>query len=253
MKPNSHNVRRFRPGIRSCLASALVLSIAYTWLASLYCEGRRHEEIAAVLKAARCDVRFSHFEFVEVESQRRRNSSSVKVELRSTLPEFVESLGLSRIVRRVEHVRISDSSDLPTALDSLAKLGQVGGVSLYDTNVSQEELASTLSHVCVESFYAESESLPRSSITWLNQQGLKWLCLKRTQLSNPAINDLPESLEYFDACRTRINDEGLNAFVRLKNLKQLNLRRTPTTRAAIDRLRIQMPWCEIKWEPLTQT
>ncbi len=87
---------------------------------------------------------------------------------------------------------------------------------------------------------------------WLNHDGLIWLCLNRTQLSDPALNNLPDTLEYFDATRTRIDDDGLNSFVRLKNLKTLDIRRTPTSENAISSLRHRMPWCEIKWEPLRQ-
>jgi hypothetical protein len=87
---------------------------------------------------------------------------------------------------------------------------------------------------------------------WLNHDGLVWLCVRRTQFSNPAIEDLRQSLQYLNATRTRISDHGLQSFVRLDNLRILNLRRTPTSESAIDALRAQMPWCVIEWEPLTQ-
>ncbi|MEM9828312.1 MAG: hypothetical protein AAF958_17115, partial [Planctomycetota bacterium] len=61
---------------------------------------------------------------------------------------------------------------------------------------------------------------------------------------------LPSTLQYLDATRTRIHDDGLNGFVRLANLRTLKLNRTPTTKAAIERLRAKMPWCNIQWEPL---
>jgi hypothetical protein len=76
----------------------------------------------------------------------------------------------------------------------------------------------------------------------LNQPGLTWLCLAHTQFSDPAIQDLPASLEYFNATRTRITDRGLSGFVRLKHLKELKLRRTPTSEEAVEQLRGEMPW-----------
>jgi hypothetical protein len=92
--------------------------------------------------------------------------------------------------------------------------------------------------------------LPRTRIPALNQKCLIWLCVARTEFSNPAIEDLPDSLVYFDATRTRIDDQGLKDFLRLRNLRKLVLLRTPTTEAGIDRLKATMPWCDVAWEPL---
>jgi hypothetical protein len=85
---------------------------------------------------------------------------------------------------------------------------------------------------------------------YLNQRGLTWLCLSHTQFSDAAIQDLPSSLEYFNATRTRISDRGLPGFLRLTQLQTLNLSRTPTSRQAIEELQAQMPWCKTKWERL---
>jgi hypothetical protein len=174
------------------------------------------------------------------------------IEERSTLPVFMERFGFATGVRRIEKITIRSRSELATALKLVKEIGEVDSISFYETGITQSQLSDTFDNVHVKKIYARGERLPRTSMQWLNHDGLNWLCLNRTQLSNPALKDLPDSLEYFDATRTRINDDGLNSFVRLANLKTLNLRRTPTSENAINALRQRMPWCEIKWEPLSQ-
>lgn len=178
--------------------------------------------------------------------------TGTSIEEKSTLPVFMERFGFASAVRRVEGVTIRSRSELPTALELVKEIGELDSISFYNTGVTQSQLADTFDSVHVRKIYARGEALPRTSMKWLNHDGLTWLCLNRTQLSNPALDDLPDSLEYFDATRTRINDDGLNSFVRLKNLKTLNLRRTPTSEIAINSLRQRMPWCKIKWESLRQ-
>jgi hypothetical protein len=173
-----------------------------------------------------------------------------RMEKRSTLPEFVETVGASNAFRRIERVTLRPRSDLKSALSLVRELGDVESMSFYDTGVTESQISDTLNELHIRALYISSENLPRTNIPWLNHPGLTWLCVARTQFSNPAIDDLPTSLEYFDATRTRINDEGIDSFLRLKNLKTLILRRTPTSRAQIEKLKTKMPWCEIGWEPL---
>jgi len=117
-------------------------------------------------------------------------------------------------------------------------------------------LAKPIWSACWRPFKSSSSTsnaqLPRGRIPSLTSQKLTWLCVAQTQFSDPAIADLPASLIYFDATRTRISDRGLAGFVRLKRLKSLDLSRTPTSQAAIEVLRQDMPWCEVHWEPLVQ-
>ena len=112
------------------------------------------------------------------------------------------------------------------------------------------ELTRLLSHVQIQKLYIQGAQLSRQRLPFQDQENMTWLCVARTQFSNPAIDDLPLSLTFFDATRTRINDDGLERFTRLRNLKRLILRRTPTTEQGIQKLRDRMPWCRIRWESL---
>lgn len=242
-----HSFRKRRLVQLGCL----LFAVCACWCIWLSAEGHRHATIAEQLIVARCGVEFTHTEFVPIATS--RDGSRTTMREISTLHPVFEMMGLETLFRRIKHVRVYSRSFLPEALDLIKEIEDLDGVSFSDTGITQSQLSDTFSEVRVRNLYARSEMMPRTNLGWLNHDGLQWLCLNRTQLSNPAVNDLPTSLEYFDATRTRINDDGLAGFVRLKNLKMLNLSRTPTSKQAIDKLQRQMLWCEIKWEPLQES
>lgn len=165
--------------------------------------------------------------------------------------ENVKDLYLNPRVSRVVF-RPADPDKLESAITLLQQLGTVENIASYDAKLDESQLDRLLQTVPTRALYIQSVSLPRTRIPCLNYQPLKWLSVGRTQFSNPAIADLPDSLTYFDATRTRITDDGLPEFQRLKNLKTLWLRRTPTTEDGIENLKKQMPWCKIEWEPMVK-
>ena len=254
MKEQVKHRLRIRFGLRFLLICILACALVCAWFARQLSEGRRHQQIAVKLQAIGCDIGFSHRKEVPMANPPAwlLVGGGIPYEEISTLPGFLERTGLALAVRRVSRVAIRSRSDMSASLELVKELGSVDTLSFGDTGVTQPQLADTMNSIRLRSVYLKSESLPRTRIRWLNHAGLTWLCVKRTQFSNPAIEDLPQSLEYFDATRTRINDDGLSSFVRLANLTSLDLRRTPTSKNAIEVLRTQMPWCKIKWEPLVQ-
>lgn len=239
---------RIRFNLRFLLTLTLMVAIGLAWIAWRRAEGRRHERLAAQLQASGCRIQFSHREWVPLARQTQAGMTAIQ-EI-STLPEIVERWGFADTVRRISSVTIPQGSDMPTTIALLKQVGDFDALSFYDTGVTTTQLMDVLRSVHVNSLYLCSEPLPKTRMSWLNHEGLDWLCVARTQFSNAAINDLPDSLEYFDATRTRINDKGLDSFVRLGKLKRLKLCRTPTSEKAINALRQRMPWCEIEWEPL---
>ena len=247
--------RRFHFSLRSLLLGTYFIAVPLAWLAWQLVEGRQHHRIASDLLALGCSVQFSHREWVPVASRPSYSvatNAGTAVEERSTLPQLMETLGLSTALRRIDSVRLrpQNQKELASALILVKRLGDLDSVSFYDTGVTESQLASLLSDVDITKLYIEGETLPPTNMAWLNKDSLTWLCVSRTQFSNPAIEDLPLSLNYLDATRTRINDDGLDSFVRLQNLDTLILRRTPTTKEGVEALRARMPWCDIRWEPL---
>jgi hypothetical protein len=254
MKEQVKHRWRIRFGLRFLVLCVLACALACAWFARQLSEGRRHQQIAVKLQAIGCDIGFSHREEIPMANPPAwlLVGGGIPLEEVSTLPGFLERTGLALAFRRVSRVSIRSGSDISASLQLVKELGSVDSLSFGDTGVTQPQLANTMSSLRVRSVYLEGESLPRTRIDWLNHSGLTWLCVKRTQFSNPAIDNLPQSLQYLDATRTRINDDGLSSFVRLANLRSLDLRRTPTSGKAIEVLRTQMPWCTIKWEPLVR-
>lgn len=254
------NRTRFRFGLRFLLLFTSLLALAFAWFAWQRSEGRRHEQIASKLESEGCYVQFSHWESVQIPnpppSTLLRPPASMPLvrqiyfEKRSTLPAIMERLDFANAVRRISSVTVRNGADMPSVIALLEQIRAVDCLSFYETGVTESQLSHILKNVQVRHLYLRSEQLPRTSLNWLNHDGLVWLCVSRTQFSNPAINDLPQSIEYLDATRTRVNDDGLASFERLTNLKILNLSRTPTSEIAINALRKRMSWCKIKWERL---
>lgn len=247
--------RIWRPrfSMRSLLLAVVLVSLYFALVHSRIREGRRHEAIARQLSDLRCTVGFSHYEWVPAPSGVQSGpGGGMTVWRASTLPDWMEAVGWSRAVRRIERVAIDCPSieGVDEALALLATLDKVPAVSIYSDRFTLEHLTRLTSSTRITSLYVQSMDLPRRRIPALSRPDLRWLCVCRTQFSNPAIGDLPAGLEYLDATRTRINDEGLPQLTRLRRLENLNLSRTPTSPEAIENLRRQMPWCEITWEPL---
>ncbi len=170
----------------------------------------------------------------------------------STISPWVKEIGADMLFHRIDRVVINnlDAANLRPRFDQLARLDHLPDLSLYDCRSNEEQLAQWMASTSVEKLFAEGALLGRGRLPFLNHSTLTHLHLGRTNFSDPAIDDLPVSLQELNLRRTRITDAGLDKLVRLRNLKRLVINRTPTSKAAVDRLRLKMPWCAIQWEPL---
>lgn len=167
---------------------------------------------------------------------------------------WLKRLGIENATDRIGRVVLyqrSSGDRLEETIDELSRLDWFKHLSLYGCPMKQDQLARLLENTRVDTLYLEGMEVERRGIPCLRNSQTRWLLLARTQFSDPGIDDLPLTLEHLDATRTRISDQGLDKFIRLKNLKVLNLRRTPTSQAGIQQLQKEMPWCQIAWEPLT--
>jgi hypothetical protein len=243
-----------RFGLRTMLVLTTIAALLPGYLAFKIAEGRRHEKIAAALKKEGGWVDYTHYELVPVQTtaQALAGITGQEYQYQSTLPDYIESTPLAHAIRRINRVVINaaDEEGQKRAVETMQGLKRVNNLSIYTVGFEGKQIEKMLDKTRVNTLFIQGAKLPRTRIGFLNHEGLTWLCVARTQFSDPAIADLPESLTYFDATRTRISDEGLDGFLRLRNLKKLILRRTPTTPEAIARLRDQMPNCKITWEKL---
>lgn len=243
----------FRPvGLGIWMRVTFVLLAVYGVGALLYqmSIGVRHRRVALQLQSMGALVESSHYRYVEAPSQPAAARGIVMVP-QSTLGYF-DFPPLSYAARRIQRINVRPSKihDFDAFARLLQELSSVNQISIYEPGLTAEQLEQIASKLKIQSLFVEGVKLPRSSLPFLKNQQLQFLYLGRSQFSNPAIVDLPLTLEHFDAIRTRISDEGLPQFVRLKNLKVLILSRIPCTAEGIENLREQMPWCRIAWEPL---
>jgi len=236
-EPLQRRRRRLWPAV------VVLLVLVLIGLALPIFEGKRHQRIAEELEARGANVLFSHFEPVPVSGP----SGTVFVS-RSALPKFMDQTGLSLAVRRIRKVSVMEPSEITAVLPLIRQIGELDQLRLFNSSMTASQLESLLSDVRVESLDIRASILPQTGMPWLNREDLKFLVVERTNFSNPAIDDLPDSLIILNATRTRINDDGLNLFLRLKHLRVLVLSGTPCTDAGIEDLRKKMPWCKIEWE-----
>lgn len=226
--------RRLWPAIVVLLVLILIL------IALPFYDGKRHQRIAEELESRGAVVLFSHFQLV---------NTGTHFEYQSALPDFMDQTNLSLGVRRIRKVRVVGSSELPAVLPLVRQIGELDQLALMSSGMTASQLESLLSDMRVSSLDIRGCRLPQTGIPWLNREDLTYLVVERTNFSNPAIDDLPDSLTGLNAVGTLINDDGLDSFLRLKHLRVLALTGTPCTEAAIEDLRKKMPWCKIEWEP----
>lgn len=241
--------RRLQWSLRAFALLIVAFSAVFMLISSWQRTGQLHAHVADQIQRDR----HVYIEWVHEDWQWVHPKPGVGVWRRaSTVSPWVRSVGAEPLFLRIDRVVINEASvsELEPILEQLTRIPHLRDLSLYHCQSNEEQLAQWLAQTSVEELSAEETQLGRGRIPFLNHPTLKHVHLGRTQFSNPAIDDLPISLEHLNLRRTRITDEGLDKFVRLTNLKQLDLSRTPTSGQAIRGLRQKMPWCTIQWEPL---
>lgn len=221
-------------------AIVVLLVLIFILIALPFYEGKRHQWIAEELESRGANVLFSHFQPV---------NTGTHFVYQSALPDFMDQTNLSLGVRRIRKVMVMGSSELPAVLPLVRQIGELDQLALMNSGMDASQLKSLLSDVRVSSLDIRGSRLPQTGIPWLNREDLIYLVVERTNFSNPAIDNLPDSLTGLNAIETRINDDGLDSFLRLKHLRVMVLTGTPCTEAGIEDLRKKMPWCRIEWEP----
>ncbi len=251
-RPWKYN-RWFRFRLRTLLILVTVVAVLLGIAMHRLNVGREHRLVAERIRQLGCSVTWSPPKRMRMPAVYRGGGQLFRLSPPpDALPEWLEDSFLADAFYRIERIEMHHTprKNVNGAVDELVKLDRVPSISIYTRSLDDRHLEQLLLSVQVDKLYAANATLDRGRMPYLNQRGLTWLCLAHTQFSYPAIQDLPSSLEYFNATRTRISDQGLPGFARLKQLKSLNLRRTPTSSEAIESLRAQMPWCEIEWERL---
>jgi len=173
------------------------------------------------------------------------------------VPEWMERTGSGLMFQRIDTIRHGDQ--LPddkfdeliqqiTRLDRMRALEFDSAIHLQQ--LTQDDLAIILANVHVDNLRAPRCHVETTPFPELRRSGLRELDLSHSRFSDASLADLPSSLRKLDLERTAITDKGLKGITRLRYLSYLDLRRTPTSKPAIDRLKESLPDCVILWEPL---
>lgn len=240
---------RLQWSLRAFAVMVLIVAAVFMVISRWQRTGQLHEQVAQQLR--RSDQAYIEWKHEDYQWVNPRPGVAVWRRA-STISPWVKTIGAEHLFLRIDRIVINkkNAQELDPAFEKLSRLDHVGDLTLFDCQANQEQLAQWMAHTSVEKLFIENTSLGRGRLSFLNHPTMTHLHVGRTQFSNPAIDDLPISLQELDLRRTRVNDQGLDQLVRLKNLKRLVLNRTPTSEAAINKLRLKMPWCAIIWEPL---
>ena len=254
-----------RWSLRLLIAVVTVACVLLSWGAYYYHMGQTHEDVAQELSRFGCTI---GWELTHTEVETLPANPTGK--LASPNPQFgrrsrklkgtgnwLSDYGVEPVFQRIKsiaHRRPISEEDLQHMVDQIKRLDRVSTLELNgnasDARLTQSQLATILSHVSVDVLIVSRSQLDGSRIAELGYSRLHSVDLSHTYFTDAAIDDLPDSLVELYLVRTAVTDEGLDKLARLKLLTYLDLRRTPTSRDAMERLQTKLPNCKILWEPL---
>ncbi|RCS52914.1 hypothetical protein DTL42_08825 [Bremerella cremea] len=252
---------RFRWSLRVLFVFVGLVAIGLAWVSYQMRMGHLHEEVSEKLAelgghaswklTQRQSVPILASPAATITTPPGANVQVAYVDVKQA-PEWMVAIGAEPLFQRIKNAyfRKSSRGEYDDFLRELERLDDIEGISLDGIAVSEDQLEHLFQRFNLETLAVFDSTIGRRPMPFLRDSQLKWLGFSRTHLSDVVLDDLPDSLEYLDATRTRITDDGLKKLVRLENLKELTLRRTPTSKAAIEDLKKKMPWCQIWWAPL---
>ncbi|PQO44788.1 hypothetical protein [Blastopirellula marina] len=169
-------------------------------------------------------------------------------------PEWVQQTGTELLFHRIKSISALghySRDEIEATVRELSRLDHLQRLDISGEAFTAADLSRIAANVDIDKINGYHIKLEFGDrMPGLLNSPIEDLNLSHTRFSGAAIVDLPISLIKLNLERTSVTDESLDQFVRLTNLKQLNLKRTPTSRAAIGALKRKMPWCGIKWSPL---
>ncbi|MHC2068594.1 hypothetical protein ACYFX5_14105 [Bremerella sp. T1] len=168
-------------------------------------------------------------------------------------PDWMKALGAEPVFQRIKFVHLNyriSPEQFEQFLQEVKQLVEVEGVYIGGNPITAAQLEDLLTTVEIEKLGIRETTIGRKPLPFLRDTKLTDLILVRTHASDVLLDDLPETLKYLNLTRTRITDEGLPKLARLKNLNTLQLKRTPTSKEAMDALEKQLPRCFTSWSPL---
>ncbi|QDU73303.1 hypothetical protein Pan97_02720 [Bremerella volcania] len=235
-----------RLSLRMLLVLVALVAVLFGLVSHQMRVARLHADVANNLRAMSVDVASTRATHLYL--------GPIPIEITDQRQAMLDKFGANDLTYRIGRIVFREDmreEKLNKTINELRRLDSFFHLSSYGSEITQTELARLLEDTHVDTLYLEGMKVDRRGIPCLHGSEVRWLLLARTQFSDPGIDDLPDTLEHLDVTRTRITDQGLDKFVRLKNLKTLILRRTPASEEGIEALRQKMPWCRIAWEPLT--
>lgn len=251
---------QFRWSLRVLIAGITAFCLLLGLLSYWRQEGLAHEDVAKELRKLAAEhprgyafIHWTYSDWVAENAATLKPKSDLDFQ---QVPAWLEQFGLGPVVQRIDMILLNGDvcteETMPAAVEQIVRIRRLEELTIdKEEPITVAQLGQILDEVEIERLAVAPIDLGQGRLPCLNHPGLKYLHLRETDFSNPAIDDLPISLEHFFAGGTRIDDEGLPKFRRLTNLKYLNLRNTRASEPAIQRLREQMPRCEIHWHPLT--
>ncbi|QDU73302.1 hypothetical protein Pan97_02710 [Bremerella volcania] len=263
-----------RWSMRGLIVATALACILCGWISYRYRVGRLHEDVATqllILQAPRPKHRIFNNSPIQLDWNLEETKRVIDpppgvaavtgatdltiaydVQVRYT-PRWMEMTSSGPVFQRLKGIRLTPyihPDVMRKVLDQIARLDGQVPISIDMPRMHQDLMEDIFTKTQVHTFDARFAKLEPGPLPFLKNSGLVELCLCHTWFSDAAASDLPDTLVSLDLERTAVTDAALPEFARLHRLQYLNLRRTPTSEAAIEKLREAMPECQIAWEPL---
>ncbi len=259
-----------RWSLRAFVALISLACIVFALFAHWMRQGQIHEDVAANVLPMGGEIawKLTHLEPLGLEAPQKATGTGsgvvighIDFEVKGG-PAWMRNLGVEQAFQRIEHIWLFGPSEdqlifeqpkdhLDDFLREVARLSEVKGVGICNVAISEGQIEWLLTHVATTRLtVTETPSIGSQPMPFLRDSNLTEIVFANTGLSDAVLDDLPDTLNYLDISDTKVTDQGLEHLVRLKNLKRVVIDQTATSKAAIEKLRKEMPWCDILWEPM---
>ncbi len=164
------------------------------------------------------------------------------------LPTWMKWTNSDVLFRRLDQVLISNSisdQELTFTFEQIHRLGELREL-LIRRKLTHEELDRLLSPLQIQKLAIYPLEDQNEPYAFLHNIGVEDLEMHAAPVA--VTENLPVSLKRLDISGSNIDDDSLDQFAQMKNLEELDLSRTITTKGGVQRLREKMPWCEVIWE-----
>lgn len=247
---------RVRWSLRVLIGLVTLVCVASAWMAYQYRVGLEHEEIAHQVASLGGTVIWRRFHMVREPDPAVPAGVAPATIGRMVKGEkdWISAFGLEPMLQRIEAIALTERmtpDELEAFVEQVNRLDRLQQLFIHGdidgAQMTQAQLGSILSHVSIERLNANQIQLKDGPFPELRNSSLTRLSLSSNPVGDRMIEDVPGTVDTLILDHTEVTDAGLVKLAQFKQLKYLYIQRTPTTSEAVNKLRQDLPDCQIIW------